>query len=89
MFLCYSSEYSSSVALRFTNFQQREWKKYECIVHNKQDGSVLVKQLNIVVVRKLASSTFTRSLQQTITRLRFDCNSTALRPFDDRPKLRQ
>jgi len=54
--VCYSTDYSSSLKLSFTDFQQHDWKKYECVVENKQNQSVVVSQLNIVVIRKLASS---------------------------------
>jgi len=56
MMTCYSSDYSSSLTLKFTNFQQDDWTNYECVVQDRRNESVHVSPLNIVVIRKLASS---------------------------------
>jgi len=50
---CDSSDYSTSLTLRFTNFQQDDWKHYECVVQDKRNQSVLMLPLDIVVIRKL------------------------------------
>jgi len=54
-----STEYSSSVKLRLANIQQHDWKKYECVVQNNHNRSIVVSPLNIVVVRKSLPSSFT------------------------------
>jgi len=53
--VCCSSDYSSSVKLMFTDVQRHDWKNYECVARNKHNDSVVVSQLNIVVIRKLAT----------------------------------
>jgi len=51
----YSTDYSSSLTLRFTDFQKDDWKDYECVVQDQRNESVLVSSLHILVTRMLTS----------------------------------
>ena len=50
----YSSNYSSSLKLSFSNLQQDDWRKYECVVESQHNQSAVVSQLNIHVLRKFS-----------------------------------
>ena len=64
--VCDRSDYSSSLTLSFSDFQQDDWKNYACVVQNQHNRTFVVSQLNIIVIRTYTQLMYSHPLGDRI-----------------------